>query len=351
MNTTLKLSNWLASCALVWACFTSASSAQDRDRVYPAKGGAMTTGKIVERTPEKIVIEPSRGGPVEFPIFEVGRVVFDGEPAPLSNAKLSALQGNWAQAESEISQVNAAALKNDAMREELQFFKAYIAGNQALHGKGNPTNAAKLLVDWARANSTSHNYFAGMETLGNLAMVMGKPSDATRFYNFLATSKYPDLGLKGNYLLGKAMLAQGNVDDARSKFNLAMQATVAEPSSLRLQKLSRVALIRCDADGGDPDAAIQSLEKLVSEEDSSDAVLFAEIFNTLGNIYEKKNNTYEAVISFLKTDKLYSSQVEPHAEALYQLSQLWPKVGEPLRGNQAKAELVRLYPTSIWAKK
>ena len=311
----------------------------------------MTTGKIIERTPEKIVIEPSRGGPVEFPTFEVGRVVFDGEPSALSNAKQSALQSNWTQAESELSQVTAAALKSEAMKEEFQFYKGLVAGKLALSGKGTPGNAAKLLVDWAKAHSNSHNHFWGMETLGDLAMAMGTPNSATRFYTLIASSTQPDISLKGNYLLGRALLAQANIEEARTKFNASVQATVANPASLRLQKLARIALIRCDAEGGDPTSAIQALEALVSAEDSSDAVLFSEIFNTLGNIYQKQNNTYEAVISFLKTDKLYSTQVEAHAEALYHLSQLWPKVGEPLRGNQAKSELERLYPTSIWAKK
>lgn len=351
MFASFKLSIGLAKCVLILASTASTVFAQERDRVFPAKGGAATTGKITERTPEKVVVEPNRGGPVEFATFDVARIIFDGEPSALSNAKQSALQGNWPQAENELSQVAPATLRTDDMKEEYQFYKGYVAANLALTGKGDPASAARLLLAWQKSFPNSHNYLLAVETLGNLAMVMGNLDPATRFYGAIASSNHPDMKVKGNYLVGKALLAQGKIDEAKARFSEAAQATVADPSSLRLQKLTRVALIRCDADAGNLDAAIQALEKLVSDEDSSDGVLFSEIFNTLGKIYEKQNNHYEAVISYLKTDKLYSNQVEAHAEALYQLSQLWPKVGEPLRGNQARAELSRLYPTSAWAKK
>ncbi len=48
---------------------------------------------------------------------------------------------------------------------------------------------------------------------------------------------------------------------------------------------------------------------------------------------------------------LYSSQTEPHAEALYNLSKLWEKVGDPLKATDAKSRLAKLYPTSPWLSK
>ena len=42
---------------------------------------------------------------------------------------------------------------------------------------------------------------------------------------------------------------------------------------------------------------------------------------------------------------------DSHAEALYQLSGLWTKLGDPQRAADAKARLMNLYAGSSWAKK
>jgi outer membrane protein assembly factor BamD (BamD/ComL family) len=59
----------------------------------------------------------------------------------------------------------------------------------------------------------------------------------------------------------------------------------------------------------------------------------------------------EAILSYLKTDLLYGSQSEQHAEALYRLTQLWSKVGDNQRAADSKQKLEKLYPTSPWVKK
>ena len=52
--------------------------AQERDRVYPVKGAAVT-GKIVEKNRDRVVIEV-RGNNQNFPSNEVLRVLYEGEP-------------------------------------------------------------------------------------------------------------------------------------------------------------------------------------------------------------------------------------------------------------------------------
>ncbi len=327
------------------------ADAQDRDKVFPTKGGAVAQGKITERTRDRVVIQSSRGGPLNFATNEVERIVFDKEPIPLSRSKDSASQQQWDQAKKEIDEVTESSLTTDGMREEYYFYKAYIAGNQALRGKGDLAGSDKLLLDWVKQYSNSHNFYRACETLGNLAMARSELIDAIRYYGAMAGAPFADIKLKGNFLLGKAYLAQGNAAEAKKRLTAVIQASVADAPSLKMQKLAGVSMIMADAATGDTAAAIQSLEKMVDEGDSSDAELFAELYNSLGSLFAKQGNHYEALLSYLKTDKLYSTQPDAHAEALYHLSQLWPKAGEPLRATQARAELEKLYPTSPWAKK
>ena len=90
---------------------------------------------------------------------------------------------------------------------------------------------------------------------------------------------------------------------------------------------------------------------MVDEGDSTDAELYSELFNALGGIFRAAGNNDEAILAFLKTDLLYASEPDAHAEALYNLSQLWTLIGENQRATETKSRLSKLYPTSPWLKK
>ncbi|MCU0721814.1 MAG: hypothetical protein MUC83_19035 [Pirellula sp.] len=348
----MSLKHWICRTLFVFfAVSSSVATAQDKDRVFPTKGGAAATGKIVERTKDKVVIENSKGTPQNYATNEIQRIVFDGEPPQLSRAKDNIVQAQFDQAKDELSKIVPDSLKTEDMKEEYLFYKAYLAGALALRGQGDPTEASKAMFAWAGKYRSSHNFYAASEMLGNLAIASGTPDQAARFFGAFANAPFTDYKLRGSFLQGRALMLLKQNADAKSKFAVVTQAKVSDAPSLKLQKLASIATIKCDAADGKADQAISALEKMVDEGDSTDAELFADLYNALGSIHQSQNNHYEAVLSYLKTDLLYSSQAEAHAEALYNLTQLWTKVGEPLQSTDAKSRLAKLYPTSPWVKK
>jgi hypothetical protein len=82
--------------------------AQERDRVFPIKGAAVT-GKIVEKSRDRVVIEV-RGNNQNFPSNEVLRVLYEGEPPTLSRTKDLVAQGQLEQAVEEFKKIDAASL-------------------------------------------------------------------------------------------------------------------------------------------------------------------------------------------------------------------------------------------------
>jgi tetratricopeptide (TPR) repeat protein len=320
------------------------------DRVFPIKGGAQVRGKIVERTKDKIVIEV-RGTNQNFAINEVARVMFDGEPQQLSRTKDFLSQGNLDSAIEEFSKIDAGSLKSDEIKQDYHFYKGYIAAANALRGKGDINAAKELLLNWVRSNSNSHHFYEAATTLGELAMAAGSPGDAAKYFTALAASSFPDLKVKGGYFAGKASLAQKQIAEAKTKLTAVAQAQISDPASVKFKKLASVALIACDAADGKADAAIEALEKMVDEGDSSDAELFAELYNAMGSILQAQGKNEEAILAYLKTKLLYATETDAHAEALYWLTQLWPKVGDNQRATDAKTELAKTYPTSRWLKK
>ena len=100
---------------------------------------------------------------------------------------------------------------------------------------------------------------------------------------------------------------------------------------------------------GNKDAAVASLKKIIKEQNPDNSRLFATAFNSLGSVYLKQNQLKEARTEFLKTELLYPTAVDEHAEALYYLTKIWAQLNENDRAIQAKERLKNLYPNSWWA--
>jgi tetratricopeptide (TPR) repeat protein len=327
----------------------ASARAQDRDRVFPVKGAAVT-GKIVERNRDRVVVEV-RGNNQNFPTNELQRILFEGEPQSFSRTKDLTAQSQFEQAIEEFKKIDPNSLGTDDMKLEFRFYRGYLAGAMALRGRGDPASALKLLSDWVKEDSQSHHFYPAAEMMGDLALVGGAFDQAAKYYGGLAAAPFPELKLKGSFLQGKAQLAQNATADAKAKFTSVIEAKLSDPLSLKYQKLARVALIRCDAADGKTEQAIGDLEKMVDEGDSTDSELFSELFNTLGLMFQSAGRNDEAELSYLKTDLLYPMQADAHAEALYHLSKLYAKMGNPQRAADAKQKLGKLYPTSPWVKK
>jgi tetratricopeptide (TPR) repeat protein len=323
--------------------------AQDRDRVFPVKGPAVT-GKIIEKNRDKVVIEV-RGNNQNFPSNEILRVLFEGEPTTLSRTKDLVAQGQIEQAVDEFKKIDAASLPSEDMKQDYQFLRGYIAGTLATKGKGDPKNALTLLTNWVKDNAQSYQFYQAAELMGDLAVASGTPDQAAKYYGGLAAAPFPELKTKGSFLQGKALMASKQNADAKAKYQAVLEAKLSDPVSLKFQKMARIGIIQCDALEGKATEAIGELEKMVDEGDSTDGELFAELFNTLGSLFAAAGRNEEAVLSYLKTDQLYGAQSEPHAESLYRLNQLWTKMGSTQKAADAKQKLEKLYPTSPWVRK
>lgn len=323
--------------------------AQDRDRVFPVKGPAVT-GKIVEKNRDKVVIEV-RGNNQNFPSNEILRVLYEGEPPTLSRTKDLVAQGQIEQAVDEFKKIDAASLPSEDMKQDYQFLRGYIAGSLATKGKGDPKNALTLLTNWVKDNAQSYQFYPAAELMGDLAVASGTPDQAAKYYGGLAAAPFPELKTKGSFLQGKALMASKQNADAKAKYQAVLEAKLSDPVSLKFQKMARIGIIQCDALEGKATEAIGELEKMVDEGDSTDGELFAELFNTLGSLFAAAGRNEEAVLSYLKTDQLYGAQSEPHAESLYRLNQLWTKMGSTQKAADAKQKLEKLYPTSPWVRK
>ena len=147
------------------------------------------------------------------------------------------------------------------------------------------------------------------------------------------------------------MVSLGQFAEAQQKFNAIIAASESTPETQRQKSLARVGLARCQAETASVDQAIQTLEEIISKGDESDGELFGRTYNALGHCLLKKQQPRDALMAFLHVDVLFFSEADVHAEALYNLANLWESIKKPDRAGAARNMLVDRYAGSPWASK
>src|SRR5690606_21059513 len=123
------------------------------------------------------------------------------------------------------------------------------------------------------------------------------------------------------------------------------------PPAVRQKNLAKVGQALCLANLGKPQEALPILQQVIAEVDSQDQRLFAAAYSALGFCHQRMEQPMDAVVAYLHVHLLFPQDSRLHAEALYHLAELWPQVGEPEKGEQAKQLLATRYANSPWAQR
>ena len=320
-----------------------------QDRVYP-KRDAVASGKLVEISPTEVKITV-RSKDQTYDMADVRKISFDGEPNGLDRVRESTLLGQYEQALDEVKKLSTEGITNPLIKQDIEFYLYYCTGKLGLAGKADKATAIRGLLALASANPRTHHLYELSELLGQLALAVGQPDQALRYFNVLLSATSPDIKASGVYYLGLVELAQGKAEEAKVRFQQLAGATSASPEMGRLKSLAEVGLAVSEQKLGNTEQALQKLDSLAQQYDSTDQELFARISNARGASYAALGKTNQALLSYLQTDLLFFTDAEAHAEALYHLSKLWPQAGQPARGADAKQRLTNQYSSSPWANK
>lgn len=331
----------------IWACTWMHANAADR--VYP-KQGVPVSGKIVSITPAKITIEV-RGKDQQFDVADLSKISFDKEPVELDRARQACLDGQYDQALDEVKKISVAGIKDVRVVQDVEFYRHYCEGKLGLAGSGDKNSAIVGLRAFAAANRNTHHKYSLSELLGELALAVGAPDKASGYFKFLATSPDAETQALGEYRLAEVELVLNQLSAAQERFEKLAKSPSKSPEMTRVKNLAQVGLAVCDNLAGDTEEALKRLNALIAKHDSTDQQLFARIYNAKGSCYERLDQTQQALLNYLKTDLLFFTEAEAHAEALYHLKQLWAKAGENSRAADAGSRLVSLYASSSWANK
>ncbi|MEM8679523.1 MAG: hypothetical protein AAGF97_09245 [Planctomycetota bacterium] len=296
-------------------------------------------------------LEMEAGETVSTP--EIERVMFGDEPAALRQAKEALANGNVEQAARALERVEADEIDRELVQAEWAFVQAACAAQQAIEQRKDHAAAAKQMLNFIKAHKDTFHFYDAAESLGHLAVAMGRLDSASKYFGQLEKAPWPKTRFRGAVLSAEALRALGpnQLEAVLERYDRIAEAEVSGPEAQRQRQIAILGRATVRAELGKADDALAEIEAIIANTDAADAALLGRAYNALGAYHRGKQESTDAVLAYLHVDLLFPAEPEVHAEALYYLGQLWPREGKPDRGIDAANRLKTNYAGSIWAQK
>lgn len=338
----------LGLCVVACAYCSTAVRAQDVgfDMIH-MESGRPVRGKIIAMSPTEINVEV-RGVEQKIPVTEIRQITFSQEPSQLRRARDLIRQGQLENALVGLNQIDVDRVNRPDILVDLEYYRLYCQSHLAISTGNALPRAATALFNFIKDNPNSHHFYEAVESLGDVAMALGKYKGAVKYYSQLSRAPWPEMQMRGALLEAAALRAEGNFAESLSKYDSVITTRLSTVEANRQKSLAVIGRAVCQAHLGQTAEAIKSVEKIISENDAQDTELFASAYLALGEGYRRTDQPMDAVLAYLHVDLLFYQSQAAHAEALYHLSNLFKQINKPQRAVAARSLLKSRYPGSRW---
>jgi tetratricopeptide (TPR) repeat protein len=298
-------------------------------------------------------IENSEGQTQPIGIELIREVQFGKEPQSLKNARGMLLRGRGADARDEVAKIGADELDgaDPLVSAEVDYVTAAATGRAALDAGGDVAAAMKAVAGYLAKHAKSHHFFEMQELAGDLAVRAGKPAEALAAYQQLDAGP-PSLKVRAASAKAGLLLAQNKVAEALKEYEAAVTLAGTDKATQPQKRAAELGKAKCLALSGKPDAAVAAVQQIIDAADPEEKELLSRAYGVLGAAYRgMSGREQDALIQYLTIDLVYNTLPETHAEALFNLAELWAKGGRPDRAREAQQNLKEVYPASPWAAK
>ncbi len=312
--------------------------------------GSPARGTFQSSTPKSLTVTSS-DGPITVEVSDIRNVSIEDEPAEFGRARRNFDNERFDDGVAELAKIEKTPTDRFTL-EELAFLKAYGSAMSAKRGGTiSAKDAGSIAFEFTTTYPNSYHYYTIVELLGGLFVDVGRDDLAKIEFGKLVASDLGDLSFKGSFLLGQTHLRLGETAEAEGIFQRILASSDESPEALRLKVLATPMYAKSLALSNKIQPARELVEKVIQTENPENTELFAACYNVLGMCHLAEGDLKSAALDFLHTDLMFNSAADAHAEALYHLATIWPKLQKNEMAYEARENLNRLYRNSSWAKK
>lgn len=324
---------------------------QDSIQLIRSSGGGRTlNGKITGLAPGNVRIQTGQESRDIHP-SQINRISFQNQPLEIDRARNQMNSGRFDDALEELQNISD-SIGREEIKQEIAFLKARAAAEISLRGGGvSSQEAGRAVADFLRDFPESHHFYPATELQGQLLFAIGRFDLAETEFAKLGDSQWQEYIIRGWFQQAESLIQQKNPDQAAAALRQILDDPNTDDLTQNYKLLAKARLALTVAMQGRAGEAIQSLEEIIKVENADNAKLFAYAYNSLGSVYLQQDKIKEAMMAFLHTELLYPNESDPHAEALYQLALIWPKLDQNERANRARNTLKTRYRNSLWASR
>ncbi len=326
---------------------TPLTLAAQRDSIDLVSGRPVR-GTIQASTSEGLVVATEEGERV-VPGWQIRRIRFDNEPTELTRARSSFADDRFNEVIASLDQITEAP-DRPLIAADIEYMKAMASAKTALAGGAITANqATELLREFGRQHADHYMLPAALELYADLTFAQGNFGEATRMYERLAGGTWPEIAFEARIRQGRALTLEKKYDEAIAVFEGVEGVDSAEDYALQGKAVARCLKAQAMALAGKASEAESIALEVIKNADARNSNLLARAYNALGTSYLQQEKLKEAARAWLHTDLLFMTDPDAHAEALYQLSQVWPRLDREDRALETRQEIRDRYRNSFWA--
>lgn len=328
----------VASAMVVWAAVRAPTLFADSVR----HSGGTVTGKVVEASAERVVVDRGQNRQETIEPYRVEYILFDEEPSTLRTAKMAAFAGRYEEALAGLDRVQLPENADPKVRQEMDYLRA-LCRTRLAEASANPQamkEAAELWSNFIAQNPNHYRLWQAAESAADLLTALGQQQAAEQFLARLAEAPWPQVKLRAQLAAGKAALARKDLPQAEKLFEAVIGGAGEDE---RLQIAASLGKVRVLAEQGRTDEAINLAQEVIKRVRADDIALQGQAYNALGLAFRRAGKLKEAVLAYLHVDLLYSNVPAEHVEALEALVELFSKLGDRERAEEAAKILKERY--------
>lgn len=324
------------------------------DTIYLHSTDRPVGGTISAVTKTDVSIDVPGSGAQTIPANDIREIEWEGEPALVKRARSEENGGQYASAIVSYQQALDENPANANVRLDLQFYLARTTARMALADPAQIESAKSLLSDFVNTQRNHYRFYEAQMWLGDVSLASDDLSTADESFNSLVNSPWLDFQMAGKIGMARVLLSRNDLAGARQAFDEVVNTPTTDDASKERRLEAMVGQAHVLQLEQSHDQAISILDQVIDESGVDDTTIQAEAYLRQGTCLQAiGGDPKAAIMAYLHVDVIpaLSKESDFHAEALYQLSQLWTLVGDAARAADAADRLKTLYPNSEWAAK